>query len=55
MNDHDHYRLDCHACDETIMIPAQDGAWFCPKCGAILRLEWSGGIMDYERERAAAR
>lgn len=36
------YRLDCHACGETVTLPAVDGPAKCPLCGAALDIHWAG-------------
>lgn len=34
------YKLQCHACGRTVMLPAIDGTQSCPNCGAALVIQW---------------
>jgi len=49
----EHYRISCHACCRTVLLPPHDGATKCPHCGARLQLEWAGAHKDLKAERKA--
>jgi rRNA maturation endonuclease Nob1 len=53
VNSASNYRVQCWACSETVILPAQDGKQRCPKCGVTLQLvEWHGARGNLGRQTA---
>jgi len=49
MTDRELYKLDCFTCGRTITMPANDGQKPCPRCGAILQVEWNAERLQFAR------
>lgn len=44
------YKIECNSYSHTVQLSAVDGQHNCPRCGAVLRIEWNAAHKELERQ-----